>query len=76
MVQVTVPAGFNIGRVLPAQGSERQEAGAHDQDGRTDINAATAPGKVCELRGSVIGADQEARRRVNGEWIHEACPIH
>ena len=40
-----------------------------------DDNAATAPGKVCELCGAVIKAGQEARRRVSGEWIHEACPI-
>ena len=47
-----------------------------DQDGLTqDDNAATAPGKVCELCGSVITAGQEARFRVDGWWIHEACPI-
>jgi hypothetical protein len=39
-------------------------------------NAATAPGKVCELCGSVITAGQEARLRPDGWWIHEACPIH
>jgi hypothetical protein len=40
-----------------------------------DDNAATAPGKVCELCGSVISAGQEARLRPDGWWIHEACPI-
>jgi hypothetical protein len=40
-----------------------------------DDNAATAPGKVCELCGSVITASQEARLRPDGWWIHEACPI-
>jgi hypothetical protein len=46
-----------------------------DQDALgQDDNAATAPGKVCELCGSVIAAGQEARLRVDGWWIHEACP--
>jgi hypothetical protein len=40
-----------------------------------DDNAATAPGQVCELCGSVITAGQEARLRFDGWWIHEACPI-
>jgi hypothetical protein len=39
-------------------------------------NDATAPGKVCELCGSVITAGQQARLRPDGWWIHEACPIH
>jgi len=41
-----------------------------------DDNEATAPGKVCELCGSVITAGQDARLRVDGGWIYEACPIH
>jgi hypothetical protein len=41
-----------------------------------DGNAAAAPGKVCELCGSVITAGQAARLRPDGWWIHEACPIH
>jgi hypothetical protein len=40
-----------------------------------DDNEATAPGKVCELCGSVITAGQEARLRPDGCWIHEECPI-
>lgn len=55
----------------PREG-EREQA----QDGLTgDDNAATAPGKICELCGSVITEGQEARLRVDGWWIHEACPI-
>jgi hypothetical protein len=41
-----------------------------------DDNDVTAPGKVCELCGSVITAGQQARLRPDGAWIHEACPIH
>jgi hypothetical protein len=55
------------------------EALAARQDHRArltyDDNAATAPGRVCELCGSVITAGQPARRRADGWWIHEACPI-
>jgi hypothetical protein len=40
-----------------------------------DDNDATAPGKICELCGSVINAGQQARLRPDGWWIHEACPI-
>jgi hypothetical protein len=71
---MTVPISFNPGQTLPSQGSEQSRD--HDQNGlAADTNAATAPGKICELCGAVIEGTQEARRRVNGEWIHEACPI-
>lgn len=79
MVQVTSHV-YNPGDYLPSKDSERyleerQEAREHNQNEPTDGNAATAPGKVCELCGAAIRAGQDARRRVNGEWIHEACPI-
>lgn len=69
------------GDALPSAESERHREDRQDdrernQDGLVDDNAATAPGKICELCGELISARQEARRRVNGEWIHEACPIH
>jgi hypothetical protein len=53
--------------------AERQE---HRERLTYDDNDATAPGKVCELCGSVITAGQPARLQVDGRWIHEACPIH
>jgi hypothetical protein len=79
VVQVTVHM-YNPGDYLPSRDSElhseeRQDARERNQNEPTDDNAATAPGKVCELCGAVIKAGQEARRRVSGEWIHEACPI-
>ena len=80
MVQVT-SHGYNPGDYLPSKDSqhyseERQEAREHNQNEPTDSNAATAPGMICELCGTVIRPGQEARRRVSGEWIHEACPVH
>ena len=38
-------------------------------------NEAGAPGRVCERCGAVIAADQDVRRRADGQWIHEVCPI-
>jgi hypothetical protein len=73
VVKVTVPISYNPGQQLPAQGGEHSPA--QDQGGMADSNAATAPGKTCDLCGATIEAGQQARRRVNGEWIHEACPI-
>ncbi len=59
---------------------DSDEAVAERQEHRSrlsyDDNDATAPGKVCELCGSVITAGQQARLRADGGWIHEACPIH
>lgn len=69
--------------------ARRYEVGGHDDDSDAavaerqehrsrlsyDDNDASAPGKVCELCGSVITAGQRARLRADGGWIHEACPI-
>lgn len=52
----------------------RAEAPGQDRDALArDDNAASAPGKVCELCGREITARQEARLLPDGEWIHEAC---
>jgi hypothetical protein len=40
-----------------------------------ESNEAHAPaGQVCERCGQVIADDEDARRRVDGGWVHEACP--
>jgi hypothetical protein len=65
---------------LGGHDDDSDEAVAERQEHRSrlsyDENDATAPGKVCELCGSVITAGQQARLRADGGWIHEACPIH
>jgi hypothetical protein len=38
-------------------------------------NEAHAPGGTCELCGGVITASQDARRLLDGNWVHEACPL-
>ncbi|MBV9208090.1 MAG: hypothetical protein JO037_22430 [Actinobacteria bacterium] len=37
-------------------------------------NEAHAPGRTCERCGAVIAPGQEARRRADGQWVHEICP--
>jgi hypothetical protein len=69
-----------LARRLEAEERGRSRADAEEREDKLgrlvrDDNAATAPGKVCELCGSVITAGQEARLRPDGWWIHEACPI-
>jgi hypothetical protein len=38
-------------------------------------NEAHAPGQVCERCGQVITAVQDARRRPDGQWVHDECPV-
>ena len=38
-------------------------------------NEAHASGKVCGRCGAVITADQDARLRADGRWVHEVCPL-
>lgn len=66
---------------------ERESLGAppeetediHDEDETDPViadNEAHAPGTTCERCGSVITAHQNARRRPDGQWVHEVCPPH
>lgn len=48
----------------------RDEAGSGADD-----NEAHAPGVVCGLCGTVITAGQDVRRRADGEWVHDVCPV-
>jgi hypothetical protein len=79
VVPMAMPV-FRPGNPLPREeaerySQERQDARDKDPNAVADSNAATAPGKICELCGGAIQPDQEARLRVDGEWIHEGCPI-
>ena len=38
-------------------------------------NELTAVGKVCARCGHVIQSWQETRRRADGQWMHEVCPL-
>ena len=39
-----------------------------------ESNEAHAPGQVCERCGQTITEGQDARRRLDGQWVHEECP--
>jgi hypothetical protein len=40
-----------------------------------ESNEAHAPaGQICERCGQVITADENARLRADGGWVHEVCP--
>ena len=53
------------------------EAGARQRDypGLED-NELHAQGQVCKRCGTAITATEEARRLLDGRWVHEVCPIH
>ena len=53
------------------------EAGARQRDypGLED-NELHASGQVCGRCGTAITAMQEARRLLDGRWVHEVCPVH
>jgi hypothetical protein len=38
-------------------------------------NEAHAVGLVCERCGQVITATQDVRRRLDGQWVHDECPV-
>jgi hypothetical protein len=40
-----------------------------------ESNEAHVPGQVCERCGQVITAGQDARRRLDGQWVHDECPV-
>jgi hypothetical protein len=62
-------------------GGERElyeHEAAEREVNRPDVedNELHAPGQVCERCGSGIIAMQEARRLLDGHWVHEVCPVH
>jgi hypothetical protein len=60
-------------------GGFREDYGAvsHQDEGSAlgSDNEAHAPGKACELCGALIAPGQNVRRRADGEWMHEVCPV-
>jgi hypothetical protein len=38
-------------------------------------NEAHAAGTVCALCGAAITAGQDVRRRADGQWVHDVCPV-
>jgi hypothetical protein len=53
-----------------------------EQESREDLtaephgdNEARAPGKTCARCGREIQPGEDARRRADGRWMHEVCPV-
>jgi len=64
--------------MLEDLGGPRTEHAPDHQDeagSGVDDNEAHAPGVACGHCGAVITAGQDVRRRVDGEWVHEVCPV-
>jgi hypothetical protein len=38
-------------------------------------NEAHAPGRKCARCGREIQAGEDVRRRADGQWVHEECPV-
>jgi hypothetical protein len=63
---------------LGGPGAQADHGAAHhpdDEVARWGDHEAHAAGKVCERCGKVITPGQDVRRRADGEWVHEICPI-
>jgi hypothetical protein len=52
---------------------ERQDEEVEFVD--AESNELHAAGQVCERCGQVITAVQDVRRRPDGQWVHEDCPV-
>ncbi len=64
--------------MLEDLGGPREEhvVGHEDEDSSAwSSNEAHASGRVCEVCGAVITSGQEVRRRADGQWMHEVCPL-
>jgi hypothetical protein len=56
-------------------GPRTEHALDHQDDAEVDDNEAHVAGMVCGHCGAVIAADQDVRRRLDGVWVHEVCPV-
>ena len=56
-----------------AQEHAQANEGADGYEG--DDNEAHHSGAVCGHCGAVITAGQDVRRRADGQWVHELCPV-
>ena len=53
------------------------EAGEREvRYGGMEDNELHVQDQVCQRCGSPITAMQEARRHLDGSWVHEICPVH
>jgi len=54
---------------------EHAVLGEDEAESAWSDNEAHAAGKVCARCGAGIIAGQDVRRRVDGRWVHDLCPV-
>jgi hypothetical protein len=65
----------------PEVAEEEREIGEREREDEEvefldpESNEAHAAGQVCERCGQVISTGQDARRRLDGQWVHDECPV-
>jgi hypothetical protein len=67
-----IEEGLNEDLGAPKQGHPIEHL--NEDASAWESNEASAPGQACARCGRVIEAGQEARRRADGQWVHEICP--
>jgi hypothetical protein len=65
----------------PGEADEEREIYEHEREDEevefvdAESNEAHAAGQTCERCGQVITAVQDVRRRLDGQWVHDECPV-
>jgi hypothetical protein len=65
----------DLGGTREEYAQEHTQAHEDEAGSEVDDNEAHAPGMVCGLCGAVITGGQDVRRRADGTWVHEFCPV-
>jgi len=65
----------DLGGTQEEYAQEHAQAPGVEAGFEVDDNEAHAPGMVCVHCEAVITAGQDVRRRADGQWVHELCPI-
>ena len=68
---------FEEGLLEDLGGPHEKHPAPHDDepDAGYDSNEAAAAGQACARCGATIRPGQSARLGIDGQWIHEACPV-
>jgi hypothetical protein len=65
----------DLGGTREEYAEEHAQVPGVDAGREVDDNEAHAPGMTCVHCGAVITAGQDVRRRADGQWVHEVCPV-
>ena len=57
------------------QDHERGEERLSEYTSEWGSNEAHAPGQLCARCGVAISPGSDVRRRADGTWVHEICPV-